>query len=71
MSLAACLTPPLYPFLQLACVVGSVFLMVDKFLDQKSNPDAYKWNGIAVLVQNLLIFVGAWVMRLGNIPSDD
>lgn len=38
----------------LASIAGAVFIMADKFLQ---HDDAYKWAGISVFVQCLLIFV--------------
>lgn len=52
-------------FLSFACIGGSAFLMVDKFLRVEG---AYQWAGISCLVGTLVILLSAFTMRFGTLP---
>lgn len=52
----------------LGCIAAALFIMVEVFLNVSG---AYSWAGISVFVQCLLIFVSAFVMRFGTMPSSD
>jgi hypothetical protein len=52
-------------FVAFACIGGSAFLMVDKFLRQEGS---YQWAGISCLVGTFIILLSAFTMRFGTLP---
>ena len=59
----------------LGCLTGAVYVLVDTYTDgHPTDPALYVVTsaapGIALFMQNILIFVAAWVMRMGTINMD-
>mmetsp|Transcript_1433 Transcript_1433/g.2956 ORF Transcript_1433/g.2956 Transcript_1433/m.2956 type:complete len:152 (+) Transcript_1433:130-585(+) len=54
----------------LGCISVALFIMVNEYLNGGDEVGT-KWPGIALMIQNLLIFVSTFIMRFGTMPSQD
>lgn len=55
--------------LSMGALAWSLFIMVDKFID--NDAVTYKWGGTSVFVSNMLLFISAWIMRVGTMVSNE
>lgn len=53
--------------LAVGCIAAALVIMVEVFI---RNDASTQWTGISVFIQCLLIFVSAFVMRFGNMPTE-
>ena len=51
--------------LGIGCIAAALIIMLKVFVNGSANT----WTGVALLVQNVLIFVSSFVMRFGTAPD--
>mmetsp|Transcript_14125 Transcript_14125/g.45183 ORF Transcript_14125/g.45183 Transcript_14125/m.45183 type:complete len:152 (+) Transcript_14125:195-650(+) len=53
----------------LSGVVGALFIMLKEYTDRNPEPPEGTWPGVAIMIQCLIIFVAAFIMRAGTMQS--